>query len=385
MAKQFVGKATSYTAEGADARFIDNDEQTQALNTLRNEVPGLAEARIEARIEAYKQEVNAKFALKSALDGLLKATDAAATYAPKSALEGLLKAADAAATYASKGDLAAAKEVLEKSLKDNTDADARRWSVISANKADVTDLKTRVKALEDKPAAPGGQGGGVQAGDTGWVDIAQGQVGAGQYQYRVVGATMFFRKKGDEWRALPKPATPVTHVATLPQTYGKLERASTLVVKKGDPKQGKGDEWTSDGSMIEIWPNWTVKYTCMDLQGTYAMDLLKTTVEKPLLTPAQPGGGVTEEKLNELKTSLEAKLTAAMSEIASAKAITSSVRDKVTTLETTVGEHTSKIAALEAQPPGGGAGTGATVLVLGPTENLPAGTKPGTVIVRRSN
>lgn len=384
MAKQFVGKATSYTAEGADARFIDNDEQTQALNTLRNEVPDLANARIEARIEAYKQEVNAKFALKSALDGLLKAADAASTYAPKAALEGLLKATDAAATYASKGDLAAAKDALEKGLKDNTEADARRWSVISANKTDVADLKTRVKALEDKPAVPGGQGGGVQAGDTGWVDIAQGQVGAGQYQYRVVGATMFFRKKGDEWRALPKPATTVTHVATLPQTYGKLERASTLVVKKGDPALGKGDEWTSDGSMIEIWPNWTVKYTCMDLQGTYAMDLLKTTVEKPLLTPAQPGGGVTEEKLNELKTSLEAKLTAATSEIASTKAMMSSVKDKVTTLETMVGEHTSKIAALENKPGGGGA-TGATVLVLGPTENLPAGTKPGTVIVRRSN
>lgn len=383
MAKQFVGKATSYTVDGAEARFIDNDEQTQALNTLRNEVPDLANARIEARIEAYKQEVNAKFALKSALDGLLKAADAAATYAPKAALEGLLKAADAAATYASKGDLAAAKEALEKGLKENTDADARRWSVISANKTDVADLKTRVKALEDKPAAPGGQGGGVQAGDTGWVDIAAGQVGAGQYQYRVVGATMFFRKKGDEWRALPKPATTVTHVATLPQTYGKLERASTLVVKKGDPKQGKGDEWTSDGSMIEIWPNWTVKYTCMDLQGTYAMDLLKTTVEKPLLTPAQPGGGVTEEKLNELKTSLEAKITAATSEIASTKAVMTGMRDKVTTLETTVGEHTSKIAALENKP--GGGGSGATVLVLGPTENLPAGTKPGTVIVRRSN
>lgn len=384
MAKQFVGKATSYTVDGAEARFIDNDEQTQALNTLRNEVPDLANARIEARIEAYKQEVNAKFALKSALDGLLKAADAAAAYAPKAALEGLLKAADAAATYASKGDLAAAKEALEKGLKDNTDADARRWSVISANKTDVADLKTRVKALEDKPAAPGGQGGGVQAGDTGWVDIAQGQVGAGQYQYRVVGATMFFRKKGDEWRPLPKPATTVTHVATLPQTYGKLERASTLVVKRGDPKQGKQDEWTSDGSMIEIWPNWTVKYTCMDLQGIYAMDLLKTTVEKPLLTPAQPGGGVTEEKLNELKTSLEAKITAATSEIASTKAQMSSVREKVTSLETTVGEHTSKITALENKPGGGGT-TGATVLVLGPTENLPAGTKPGTVIVRRSN
>ena len=384
MAKQFVGKATSYTVDGAEARFIDNDEQTQALNTLRNEVPDLANARIEARIEAYKQEVNAKFALKSALDGLLKVADAAATYAPKAALEGLLKAADAAATYASKGDLAAAKEALEKGLKENTDADARRWSVISANKTDVADLKTRVKALESKPAAPGGQGGGVQAGDTGWVDIAQGQVGAGQYQYRVVGATMFFRKKGDEWRALPKPATAVTHVATLPQTYGKLERASTLVVKKGDPKQGKGDEWTSDGSMIEIWPNWTVKYTCMDLQGTYAMDLLKTTVEKPLLTPAQPGDGVTEEKLNELKSSLEAKITTATTEIASTKAGMNEVRDKVTTLETTVGEHTNKIAALENKP-GGGAGTGATVLVLGPTENLPVGTKPGTVIVRRSN
>jgi len=384
MAKQFVGKATSYTAEGADARFIDNDEQTQALNTLRNEVPDLANARIEARIEAYKQEVNAKFALKSALDGLLKAADAAATYAPKAALEGLLKATDAAAAYASKGDLAAAKEALEKGLKDNTDADARRWSVISANKTDVADLKTRVKALEDKPAAPGGQGGGVQAGDTGWVDIAQGQVGAGQYQYRVVGATMFFRKKGDEWRALPKPAAANTHIATLPQTYGKLERASTLVVKKGDPAQGKGDEWTSDGSMVEIWPNWTVKYTCLDLQGTYAMDLLKTTVEKPLLTPAQPGGGVTEEKLNELKTSLETKITAATHEIASTRVTMNSVRDKVTTLETTVGEHTSRITALENKP-GGGAGTGATVLVLGPTENLPAGTKPGTVIVRRSN
>ena len=382
MAKQFVGKATSYTAEGADARFIDNDEQTQALNALRNEVPDLANARIEARIEAYKQEVNAKFALKSALDGLLKAADAAATYAPKAALEGLLKASDAAATYAAKGDLAAAKEALEKGLKDNADADARRWSIISANKTDVADLKTRVKALEDKPAAPGGQGGGVQAGDTGWVDIAQGQVGTGQYQYRVVGATMFFRKKGDEWRALPKPAAMNTHIATLPQTYGKLERASVLVVKKD------GDNWTSDGSMIEIWPNWTVKYTCVDLQGTYAMDLLMTSVEKPLLTPAQPGGGVTEEtlnqKINELKAGLEAKITAATSEIASTKAVMSGVKDKVTTLETTVGDHTTRITALENKP-GGGAATGATVLVLGPTEAVPAGTKPGTVIVRRSN
>ena len=387
MAKQFVGKATSYTVDGAEARFIDNDEQTQALNTLRNEVPDLANARIEARIEAYKQEVNARFALKGALDGLLKAADAAATYVPKTALEGLLKASDAAATYVAKGDLEAAKEALEKGLKDNADTDARRWSVISTNKTDVTDLKTRVKALEDKS---GGQGGGVQAGDTGWVDIAQDQVGAGQYQYRVVGATMFFRKAGDEWRALPKPTKTVTHVATLPRTYGKLERASALVVKKGDLAQGKQDEWTSDGSMIEIWPNWTVKYTCMDLQGVYAMDLLKTTVEKPLLNSAQPGGagGVTEEKLNqkidELKTSLEAKITAATSEVASTKAVMSGVRDKVKTLETTVGEHTTRITTLENKL-GGGAATGATVLVLGPTEAVPQGTKPGTVIVRRSN
>lgn len=381
MAKQFVGKATSYTVAGAEARFIDNDEQTQALNTLRNEVPDLANARIEARIEAYKQEVNARFALKSALDGLLKATDAAATYAPKAALEELLKASDAAATYAAKGDLAAAKEALEKGLKDNADADARRWSVISANKTDVADLKTRVKALEDKPAAPGGQGGGVQAGDTGWVDIAQGQVGAGQYQYRVVGATMFFRKKGDEWRALPKPAAMNTHIATLPQTYGKLERASVLVVKKD------GDNWTSDGSMIEVWPNWTVKYTCKDLQGVYAMDLLMTSVEKPLLTPAQPGGGVTEETLNQkidkLKTSLEAKISAATSEIASTKARMGEVKDKVSTLETTVGEHTTRITALENKP--GGGGTSTPLLVLGPTEAVPVGTKSGTVIVRRSN
>ena len=381
MAKQFVGKATSYTVDGAEARFIDNDEQTQALNTLRNEVPDLANARIEARIEAYKQEVNARFALKSALDGLLKATDAASTYAPKSALEGLLKAADAAATYASKGELQAAKDALDRGLKDNADADSRRWSVISDNKTDVADLKTRVKALEDKPAAPGGQGGGVQAGDTGWVDIAQGQVGAGQYQYRVVGATMFFRKKGDEWRALPKPAAMNTHIATLPQTYGKLERASVLVVKKD------GDNWTSDGSMIEAWPNWTVKYTCKDLQGVYAMDLLMTSVEKPLLTPAQPGGGVTEEtlnqKINELKTGLEAKISAVTSEIASTKAMMSGVRDRVTTLETTVGDHTARITALENKP--GGGGTSTPLLVLGPTEAVPAGTKPGTVIVRRSN
>ena len=382
MAKQFVGKATSYTVDGAEARFIDNDEQMQALNTLRNEVPGLADARIEARIEAYKQEVNARFALKSALDGLLKATDAAATYAPKAALEGFLKASDAAAAYAAKGDLAAAKEALERGLKDNADVDAQRWGVISANKMDVADLKTRVKALEDKPAAPGGQGGGVQAGDTGWMDIAQGQVGAGQYQYRVVGAIMFFRKKGDEWRGLPKPAAMNVHIATLPRTYGKLERAGVLVVKKD------GDNWTSDGSMIEVWPNWTVKYTCKDLQGVYAMDLLMTSVEKPLLTPAQPGGGVTEETLNqkidELKTNLEAKISAVTSEIASTKARMGAVKDKVTALETTVGEHTTRITALENKP-GGGAATGATVLVLGPTEAVPVGTKPGTVIVRRSN
>lgn len=384
MAKQFVGKATSYTTEGADARFIDNDEQTQALNTLRNEVPDLANARIEARIEAYKQEVNAKFALKSALDGLLKAADAAAAYAPKAALEGLLKAADAAATYASKGELQAAKEALDKGLKDNADADSRRWSVISGNKTNVeklqasmTAVETRVKALEDAPGG-GGAGGGLKVGDTGWMDIAQGQVGAGQYQYRVVGATMFLRKAGDEWRALPKPATTVTHVATLPQTYGKLERASTLVVKKGDPKQGKGDEWTSDGSMIEIWPNWTVKYTCMDLQGIYAMDLLKTTVEKPLISPAQPGDGVTEEtlnqKINELKTSLEAQIGATQSEAAGVKA-------RVSTLNTKVEDHATRITALENKP----GGTSTPLLVLGPTEAVPAGTKPGTVIVRRSN
>lgn len=385
MAKQFVGKATSYTAEGADARFIDNDEQTQALNTLRNEVPDLANARIEARIEAYKQEVNAKFALKTALDGLLKAVDAAATYAPKSALEGLLKAADAAATYASKGELQAAKDALDKGLKDNADADSRRWSVISGNKTNVeklqasmTAVETRVKALEDAPGGQGQGGGGLKVGDTGWKDIETGQVGAGQYQYRVVGATMFLRKAGDEWRALPKPAMTVTHVATLPKTYGKLERASTQVVKKGDPKQGKGDEWTSDGSMIEIWPNWTVKYTCMDLQGTYAMDLLKTTVEKPLISPAEAGGGITEETLNQkldtLKTSLESQLRANSSELANIKTQMSGTKLKVDTLET-------KVTALENKPAGGGT----PLLVLGPTEAVPAGTKPGTVIVRRSN
>lgn len=388
MAKQFVGKATSYTAEGADARFIDNDEQTQALNTLRNEVPDLANARIEARIEAYKQEVNAKFALKSALDGLLKAADAAATYAPKAALEGLLKAADAAATYASKGELQAAKEALDKGLKENSDADSRRWSVISGNKTNVEKLQAsmtavegRVKALEDAPQGGGGAGGGLKVGDTGWKDIEQGQVGAGQYQYRVVGATMFFRRAGDEWRALPKPKATVTHIATLPQTYGKLERASTLVVKKGDPAQGKGDEWTSDGSMIELWPNWTVKYTCMDLQGVYAMDLLKTTVEKPLISPAGAGGGITEETLNTrldaLKTSLEAQIRAVQAEAAGVKA-------QMGTLNTKVKAHETRITALENKPDGGAA-TGATVLVLGPTEAVPAGTKPGTVIVRRSN
>ena len=385
MAKQFVGKATSYTAEGADARFIDNDEQTQALNTLRNEVPDLANARIEARIEAYKQEVNAKFALKSALDGLLKAVDAAATYAPKSALEGLLKAADAAATYASKGELQAAKDALDKGLKDNADADSRRWSVISGNKTNVeklqasmTAVETRVKALEDAPGGGGGAGGGLQVGDTGWKDIETGQVGAGQYQYRVVGATMFLRKAGDEWRALPKPTKTVTHVATLPQTYGKLERASTLVVKKGDPAQGKQDEWTSDGSMVEIWPNWTMKYTCMDLQGVYAMDLLKTTVEKPLISPAGAGGGVTEETLNQkldtLKTSLEAQIRAAQSEAAGTKA-------QVSTLNTKVETHETRITTLENKP----GGTNTPLLVLGPTEAVPTGTKPGTVIVRRSN
>lgn len=381
MAKQFVGKATSYTVDGAEARFIDNDEQTQALNTLRNEVPDLANARIEARIEAYKQEVNAKFALKTALDGLLKAVDAAATYAPKAALEGLLKAADAAATYASKGELQAAKDALDKGLKDNADADSRRWSVISGNKTNVeklqasmTAVETRVKALED---APGGGGGGLKVGDTGWKDIETGQVGAGQYQYRVVGATMFLRKAGDEWRALPKPTKTVTHVATLPQTYGKLERASTLVVKKGDPALGKQDEWTSDGSMVEIWPNWTVKYTCMDLQGVYAMDLLKTTVEKPLISPAG-AGGITEEtlnqKLNDLKTNLEAQIRAVQSESAGVKA-------RVSSLITKVEAHETRITALENKP----AGTGTPLLVLGPTEAVPAGTKPGTVIVRRSN
>ena len=385
MAKQFVGKATSYTAEGAEARFIDNDEQTQALNALRNEVPGLADARIEARIEAYKQEVNAKFALKTALNGLLKAVDAAATYAPKSALEGLLKAADAAATYASKGELQAAKDALDKGLKDNADADSRCWSVISGNKtsveklqASMTAVETRVKALEDAPGGGGGAGGGLKVGDTGWKDIETGQVGAGQYQYRVVGATMFLRKAGDEWRSLPKPTRTVTHVATLPQTYGKLERASVLVVKKGDPAQGKQDEWTSDGSMVEIWPNWTVKYTCMDLQGVYAMDLLKTTVEKPLISPAEAGGGITEETLNQrldtLKTSLEIQIRANSGELAGVKARVSSTNTKVETLET-------KVTALENKP----AGTGTPLLVLGPTEAVPAGTKPGTVIVRRSN
>lgn len=382
MAKQFVGKTTSYTAEGADARFIDNDEQTQALNTLRNEVPDLANARIEARIEAYKQEVNAKYALKTALDGLLKAVDAAAAYAPKSALEGLLKAADAAATYASKGELQAAKDALDKGLKDNADADSQRWSVIRGNKTNVeklqasmTAVETRVKALED---APGGGGGGLKVGDTGWKDIETGQVGAGQYQYRVVGATMFLRKAGDEWRALPKPTKTVTHVATLPQTYGKLERASTLVVKKGDPAQGKQDEWTSDGSMVEIWPNWTVKYTCLDLQGIYAMDLLKTTVEKPLISPAGAGGGITEETLNQkldtLKTSLETQIRVNSSELTSVKAQVIGTKSMVEALET-------KVTALENKP----AGTGTPLLVLGPTEAVPAGTKPGTVIVRRSN
>ncbi|MEA5665840.1 MAG: hypothetical protein R5N70_09660, partial [Cutibacterium granulosum] len=293
--------------------------------------------------------------------------------------------------YASKGELQAAKEALDKGLKDNADADSQRWSVISGNKTNVeklqasmTAVETRVKARED---APGGGGGGLKVGDTGWKDIETGQIGAGQYQYRVVGATMFLRKAGDEWRALPKPTKTVTHVATLPQTYGKLERSSTLVVKKGDPALGKQDEWTSDGSMIEIWPNWTVKYTCKDLQGSYAMDLLMTSVEKPLLTPAQPGGGVTEETLNkkidELKAGLEAKIAAATSEIASTKALMSGVKDKTTALETTVGDHTTRITALENKP--GGGATGATVLVLGPTEAVPAGTKPGTVIVRRSN
>ena len=241
----------------------------------------------------------------------------------------------------------------------------------------MTAVETRVKALEDAPGGGGQGGGGLKVGDTGWKDIETGQVGAGQYQYRVVGATMFLRKAGDEWRALPKPTKTVTHVATLPQTYGKLERASTQVVKKGDPALGKQDEWTSDGSMVEIWPNWTVKYTCMDLQGIYSMGLLKTAVEKPLISPAGAGGGITEEMLNQkldtLKTSLETQIRANSAELAHIKTQVRSTKTEVETLET-------KVTALENKP-----GSGTPLLVLGPTEAVPAGTKPGTVIVRRSN
>ena len=130
--------------------------------------------------------------------------------------------------------------------------------------------------------------------------------------------------------------------------------------------------------MIELWPNFQLKYTCMDLQGVYAMDLLKTTVEKPLITPGGAGGGVTEETLNKrldtLRDNLLAKITANEALIASTRTQASDAANKVAALE-------PRVTALENKP----AGTGAQLLVLGPTEAVPVGTKPGTVIVRRSN
>lgn len=116
----------------------------------------------------------------------------------------------------------------------------------------VTDLDGRVSKLEEQV-------------DTGWQKAMRGQLTTG-FEYRIVGRHIFLRKSGDVWKSLGKLPKGERRLMDLPKQYGVPERRAFVLPKS---------DGTSNGSVVEVWPNYTVTAHITE-EANYVAPMLDT-------------------------------------------------------------------------------------------------------------